>query len=283
MQNEVMMRTVQTIDDLFALRGGMTGTVGLVPTMGFLHQGHLSLIERALAENDHVIVSIFVNPSQFGPTEDLARYPRDLEADLQKIDALGDCIVWLPEAADMYPADFQTWVNVEKLTEPLEGAIRPGHFKGVTTIVSKLFNATQPNRAYFGQKDIQQVTVISQMVKDLNYPIGIVVCPTVREPDGLAMSSRNTYLTPQQRAAAPVIYRSLRLAEAAFLAGERDAAGLLGLVEKIISAEPLAKVQYIACTDRATLQAVDVLEGSAVISLAVHMGSTRLIDNIILG
>jgi pantoate--beta-alanine ligase len=251
--------------------------------MGFLHQGHLSLIERALAENDHVIVSIFVNPSQFGPTEDLARYPRDLEADLQKIGALGDCIVWLPEAEDMYPADFQTWVNVEKLTEPLEGAIRPGHFKGVTTIVSKLFNATQPNRAYFGQKDIQQVTVISQMVKDLNYPIGIVVCPTVREPDGLAMSSRNTYLTPQQRAAAPVIYRSLRLAEAAFLAGERDAAALLGLVEKTISAEPLAKVQYIACTDRATLQAVDVLEGEAVISLAVYVGSTRLIDNIILG
>jgi len=257
--------------------------VGLVPTMGFLHQGHLSLIERALAENDHVIVSIFVNPSQFAPTEDLARYPRDLEADLQKIGALGDCIVWLPEAEDMYPADFQTWVNVEKLTAPLEGAIRPGHFKGVTTIVSKLFNATQPNRAYFGQKDIQQVTVISQMVKDLNYHIGIVVCPTVREPDGLAMSSRNTYLTPQQRAAAPVIYRSLRLAEAAFLAGERDAAGLLGLVEKTISAEPLAKVQYIACTDRATLQAVAGLEGSAVISLAVHVGSTRLIDNIILG
>ena len=277
------MRTVQTIDDLFALRGGMTGTVGLVPTMGFLHQGHLSLIERALAENDHVIVSIFVNPSQFAPTEDLARYPRDLEADLKKIGALGDCIVWLPEAADMYPADFQTWVNVEKLTAPLEGAIRPGHFKGVTTIVSKLFNATQPNRAYFGQKDIQQVTVISQMVKDLNYHIGIVVCPTVREPDGLAMSSRHTYLTPQQRAAAPVIYRSLRLAEAAFLAGERDAAALLGLVEKTISAEPLAKVQYIACTDRATLQAVDVLEGEAVISLAVYVGSTRLIDNIILG
>jgi pantoate--beta-alanine ligase len=251
--------------------------------MGFLHQGHLSLIERALAENDHVIVTIFVNPSQFGPNEDLARYPRDLEADLQKIGGLGDCIVWLPEADEMYPGDFQTWVNVENLTAPLEGAIRPGHFRGVTTIVAKLFNATQPNRAYFGQKDIQQVTVISQMVKDLNYPIGIVVCPTVREADGLAMSSRNAYLTPQQRAAAPVIYRSLRLAEAAFAAGERDAAALLGLVEKTISAEPLAMIQYVACTDRTTLQAVAGLEGSAVISLAVHVGSTRLIDNIILG
>jgi pantoate--beta-alanine ligase len=277
------MRTVKMIKDLFSLRAGLAGSVGLVPTMGFLHQGHLSLIERALAENDHVIVTIFVNPSQFGPNEDLARYPRDLEADLQKIGGLGDCIVWLPEADEMYPGDFQTWVNVENLTAPLEGAIRPGHFRGVTTIVAKLFNATQPNRAYFGQKDIQQVTVISQMVKDLNYPIGIVVCPTVREADGLAMSSRNTYLTPQQRAAAPVIYRSLRLAEAAFAAGERDAAALLGLVEKTISAEPLAMIQYVACTDRTTLQAVDVLEGSAVISLAVHVGSTRLIDNIILG
>lgn len=277
------MKTVRMIEEIFAYRAGISGNVGLVPTMGFLHQGHLSLIERSLAENEHTIVSIFVNPAQFGPNEDLARYPRDIAADLEKIGALGECVVWMPDAEVMYPGDFQTWVNVEKLTAPLEGSLRPGHFKGVTTIVSKLFNATQPRRAYFGQKDIQQGTVISQMVRDLNYPIEIVICPTVREADGLAMSSRNTYLTPEQRAAAPVIHRSLQLAARAFADGERKAARLVELVEENLSGEPLAKVQYIACTDRHTLLPVETIDRAAVISLAVYFGATRLIDNVLLG
>jgi pantoate--beta-alanine ligase len=189
------MQTVISLPDLRSARLSFTGTVGLVPTMGYLHEGHLSLIRRAREECDHVVVSIFVNPTQFGPKEDLSKYPRDLERDLSLIEPYTD-LVWIPTAEIMYPQGYQTWVEVEAMTRPLEGAMRPGHFRGVTTVVAKLFNAVQPQRAYFGQKDAQQAAVIRQMVRDLNFPIEIVVCPIVREPDGLAMSSRNVYLDP---------------------------------------------------------------------------------------
>jgi pantoate--beta-alanine ligase len=206
------MRNVSTLDELRSARLSLDGTVGLVPTMGYLHEGHLSLIRRAREECDHVLVSIFVNPTQFGPKEDLSRYPRDLERDFHLIEPFTD-LVWTPSDEIMYPQGYQTWVEVEAITKPLEGAMRPGHFRGVTTVVAKLFNAVQPNKAYFGQKDAQQAAVIRQMTRDLSYPIEIVVCPIVREADGLAMSSRNVYLDPEERKAATVLYRSLSAAK----------------------------------------------------------------------
>jgi pantoate--beta-alanine ligase len=202
------MRTVITLADLHAARRSFLGRVGLVPTMGYLHEGHLSLVRRARQECDRVVVSIFVNPTQFGPQEDLSRYPRDLDRDLSLLEPLGTDLVWIPTAEIMYPPGYQTWVEVEEITRPLEGAMRPGHFRGVTTVVAKLFNAVQPHRAYFGQKDAQQAAVIRQMARDLSYPLEVVVCPIVREPDGLAMSSRNVYLDPEQRRAATVLSRA---------------------------------------------------------------------------
>ena len=204
------MQTLTTLADLRRARQPLTGTFGLVPTMGFLHAGHLSLVKLARAECDHVGVSIFVNPTQFGPNEDLSAYPRDLARDLGLLEPLGVDLVWTPTPEEMYPDGFQTWVNVEQVTAPLEGKHRPGHFRGVTTVVAKLFNAFTPQRAYFGQKDAQQVVVIRRMVRDLNFPVEIVVGPIVREPDGLALSSRNVYLSPPERQAATVLHRALQ-------------------------------------------------------------------------
>jgi pantoate--beta-alanine ligase len=206
------MRNLSTFQDLWATRLPLSGTVGFVPTMGYLHEGHLALIRRARAECAHVFVSIFVNPTQFGPKEDLSKYPRDLERDMRLIEPYTD-VLWTPSAEEMYPERYQTWVEVEALTGPLEGAMRPGHFRGVTTVVAKLFNGVLPHKAYFGQKDAQQVAVIRQMVRDLNFPIEIVVCPTAREADGLAMSSRNVYLDAEQRQAARVLFRALSAAK----------------------------------------------------------------------
>lgn len=217
------MRTVTTVTELRAVRLSLKGTVGLVPTMGYLHEGHLSLIRQAKVECDHVVVSIFVNPTQFGPNEDLSKYPRDLERDLSLIEPLGVDFVWTPTAEVMYPTGYQTWVEVEAITRPLEGSMRPGHFKGVTTVVAKLFNGVQPHKAYFGQKDAQQQTVIRQMVRDLNFPLEVVVCPTVREADGLAMSSRNKYLEGENRQAALVLFRALSAAKDLYEKGERSA------------------------------------------------------------
>ena len=278
-----MINTVIHLPELFSARKAMQGSVGIVPTMGYLHQGHLSLIERSMQENTNTIVTIFVNPTQFGPNEDLAKYPRDVQGDLSKIDSLGNVLVWMPESADMYPDGFQTWVNVSELTKPLEGEMRPGHFQGVTTIVAKLFNAVRPDVAYFGQKDVQQATVIRQMTNDLSYPIRIEVCPTVREPDGLAMSSRNAYLQQSERTAAPVLYKALSMAREAYQQGERDATCLSALVSNVISKEPLAQVQYVQCSNKRTLKPCEgkIVDG-AIISLAVYFGKTRLIDNIIL-
>ena len=218
-----VIRTVTTLSDLRAIRATLPGTWGLVPTMGALHAGHLALVRRARQECDHVAVSIFVNPAQFGPSDDLGKYPHPLERDLQLLAEAGVDLVWTPTPADVYPPGFQTWVMVEEVSRPLEGHARPGHFRGVATVVAKLFNAFTPHKAYFGQKDAQQVVVIRRMRADLNFPLEIVVCPTVREPDGLALSSRNVYLDPAERAAAGVLYRALSAAKARFEAGERDA------------------------------------------------------------
>lgn len=277
------MRVVTTLDDLRHARAALLGPVGLAPTMGYLHEGHLSLARRARAECASVAASIFVNPTQFGPSEDLASYPRDLPRDLALLEAVGVDLVWTPTPDIVYPADFQTWVTVEEVAKPLEGAQRPGHFRGVATVVAKLFNAFQPDRAYFGQKDAQQVAVIKQMARDLDFPVEIVVCPIVREPDGLAMSSRNAYLNAEQRAAAPVLFRALSAAATAYAAGERDAESLCQLMAGIIDAEPLARRQYVSCADPATLQELHGPIQRALLSMAVYVGKTRLIDNLVLG
>lgn len=276
------MMIVSTLEELRSARFILDEPVGLVPTMGFLHEGHLSLIRRAADECASVVVSIFVNPTQFGPSEDLAAYPRDMERDLRLLEPLGVNLVWNPAPEIMYPDGYQTWVEVEALTRVLEGARRPGHFRGVTTVVAKLFNGVQPARAYFGQKDAQQATAIRQMTRDLNFPVEIVVCPIVREPDGLAMSSRNTYLNPAQRQAAKVLYRALSAAKEAYEAGERDANELRAIMAETIVAEPLAEMQYVACADYETLEELDQITGKALLSMAVFIGKTRLIDNFVL-
>jgi pantoate--beta-alanine ligase len=275
------MRIAKGLDELRSARLSLKGTVGLVPTMGFLHEGHLSLIRRAREECDHVVVSIFVNPTQFGANEDLSKYPRDVDHDLQLIEPLTD-LVWMPTAEIMYPKGYQTWVEVEAITSPLEGSMRPGHFKGVTTVVAKLFNGVQPHKAYFGQKDAQQVAVIRQMVRDLNFPLEVVVCPIVREPDGLAMSSRNVYLDPEQRKAATVLFRSLSAAKELYEGGERDAEKLRSKMEEVLAEEPLADAQYVSCADYDTLEELDEIKGKALLSMAVFIGKTRLIDNFVL-
>lgn len=278
------MQTVITLPQLRQARQNLPSPVGLVPTMGYLHEGHLSLVRAARRECSAVVVSIFVNPTQFGPQEDLDRYPRDLPRDLALLETEGVDLVWTPTAEVMYPAGYQTWVTVEQIAAPLEGAMRPGHFRGVATVVAKLFNAVQPDRAYFGQKDAQQALVIRRMVADLNFPLEIIVCPTVREADGLAMSSRNVYLNPQERQAAPVLYRALTAAQAAYQGGERDAERLRQVMRSVLSCEPLAHVQYVSCAKLDDLQEWQgEVTGKALLSLAVLIGSTRLIDNLVVG
>jgi len=277
------MMIVSTLEELRSARPLLDGKLGLVPTMGYLHEGHLSLVRRAKEECDRVAVSIFVNPTQFGPTEDLSKYPRDLERDLHMLEEAGADLVWTPTPEVMYPAGYQTWVEVEEVTKPLEGARRPGHFRGVTTVVTKLFNAVQPAKAYFGQKDAQQAAVIRQMTADLDFPIEIVVCPIVREPDGLAMSSRNVYLDAGQRKGATILYRSLMAAREEYEKGERRAEKLRQKVKEAVESEPLAQLQYVSCADYVTLQELDKVTGKALLSMAVFFGKTRLIDNFVLG
>jgi pantoate--beta-alanine ligase len=251
--------------------------------MGYLHEGHLSLARRAREECASVVASIFVNPTQFGPNEDLTKYPRDLERDLRLLESAGVDLVWTPTPDVMYPPGFQTWVTVDNITQPLEGSMRPGHFRGVTTVVAKLFNAVLPHKAYFGQKDAQQAAVIRQMTIDLNFPIEIVICPTVREADGLAMSSRNSYLNPEERKAAAVLFRALSAAESAYKNGERNAEKLRNIMKETIATEPLASMQYISCSDFYTLEELQDITGKSLLSMAVFVGKTRLIDNFILG
>lgn len=254
---------------------------GLVPTMGFLHAGHLALIERARAENDRVAVSIYVNPTQFAPTEDLSTYPRDMEGDLALLRDAGVDLVFTPDDSVMYPPGFQTTVTVANAARPLEGASRPTHFAGVATIVAKLFNIVQPTRAYFGQKDAQQAIVLQRMASDLNFDVELVVCPIVREPDGLALSSRNVYLSPEQRSAATVLNRSLRMVIAALDDGERDGNRLRAVLRETISAEALANIDYVSVADPETLQELDHVADRALVSLAVFFGRIRLIDNLL--
>lgn len=275
------MRVIENIAEMRQVRRELDNPLGFVPTMGFLHEGHLSLVKRAREENKSMAVSIFVNPTQFGPREDFKNYPRDTKRDLNMLEPYTD-VVFLPSAEEMYPLNFDTWVDIEGITNVLEGAKRPGHFRGVATVCTKLFNIVQPTRAYFAQKDAQQLLVIKKMVKELDMPLEIVTCPTIREADGLAMSSRNTYLDADQRRAATVLYRALILAERLYGEGQRDANNIRRNMTDMIEQQPLAEIDYISVADAETLRELDRIDGKALASMAVKFGATRLIDNIIL-
>ncbi|GIV05266.1 MAG: pantothenate synthetase [Fimbriimonadales bacterium] len=276
-----ILRTVDSVRQWVRAQREAGRAVHFVPTMGYFHEGHLSLMRRAQHDNGAVIVSIFVNPLQFGAGEDYNRYPRDFERDRQMAQSVGVEAIFYPDVAEMYPAGYQTEVRVKELSKPLCGRSRPGHFEGVATVVLKLFNIVTPDRAYFGMKDYQQLRVIQQLVRDMNLPIEIVPCPIVREPDGLAMSSRNVYLTPEERTAATVLYRSLQWAQAQVESGERDASQLREGVFQRIAAEPLARIDYVEVVDAETLQPVERIDRPTLIALAVFFGKARLIDNCI--
>ncbi len=275
------MRVVRTLEEMRQARASLTGSVGFVPTMGYLHEGHLSLVRRARSECQHVVVSIFVNPTQFGPGEDYQRYPRDEARDLALLEREGVDLVFVPSAAEMYPEGFATWVEVSgPLTGRLEGASRPGHFRGVATVVLKLFNLVQPHRAYFGEKDAQQLRVVRRMVSDLNLPVEIVPCPTVREPDGLAMSSRNVYLSPEERTQALALSRALELARRLVREeGLRDAAELRRRLEDFLRRSPGVALDYVSVAHPETLAELERIEGPALVLLAARVGPARLIDN----
>ena len=279
------MKIAQTIEEARAASRSarLSGKrVGLVPTMGALHEGHLSLVRAAKTQCDVVAVSIFVNPTQFGPSEDFAKYPRDFERDQELLEKEDVDMVFAPSVDEMYPAGGVTYVTVEGLSERLCGRSRPGHFRGVTTVVSKLFHIIEPDKAFFGQKDAAQVAVIRRMVRDLNFPVEIVVCPIVREPDGLAMSSRNAYLHPQQRDSALVLYRSLSRVQAMFKAGEREISRLLSAGKEMFVQEPSMRLDYLEIVDPENLEPVSELSKPVLVAVAAFVGSTRLIDNVVL-
>lgn len=280
-----MITIVKTIEEVRAQVKAWRAeglTVGLVPTMGYLHEGHQSLIARSIAENDRTVVSDFVNPIQFGPTEDLATYPRDIERDAALCESTGANLIFHPEADEMYAPDFCTYVDMDHLTKGLCGKTRPIHFRGVCTVVSKLFHIVQPDRAYFGQKDAQQLAVIRRMVRDLNMPLTIVGCPIIREEDGLAKSSRNTYLSAEERKAALCLSRGLNKGKAAVEAGETDAEKVKAIITAEIEAEPLSRIDYVEIVDWNNLEPVSSTEGSILAAVAVYIGKTRLIDNFII-
>jgi pantoate--beta-alanine ligase len=285
----VTVEVVRTVGEVRSWRAacdrsaGGRAEVGLVPTMGYLHEGHLSLVRRAAEENPCVAASVFVNPTQFGPDEDLAAYPRDLPRDVALLAEAGCQLVFAPEPGEVYLPGHQAWVEPGHVAQPLEGAHRPGHFRGVATVVLKLFGIVEPTRAYFGRKDAQQLAVINTMVRDLNVPVRIVACPTVREPDGLAMSSRNTYLDTAEREAATVLHRALGAARDAWEAGERDAGRLRRIMRDVLASEPLARPDYVSVADPDTLAELEVVTGEVLLSMAVRIGKTRLIDNVVVG
>jgi len=277
------MNVATTLSEFRALREQLAGPVGFVPTMGYLHEGHLSLARLARSSCESVVASIFVNPTQFAPTEDLSSYPRNLPRDLELLEKEAVDLVLAPSNNDeFYPAGYDTWINVAGITQRLEGASRPTHFRGVTTVVAKLLNIVRPQRAYFGQKDAQQALVIRRLIRDLNFDIELVLGPTVREHDGLAMSSRNAYLTPEQRAVAPVLRRCLNRVEILYSEGERNGETLRQAMKEILQAEPLALPDYVSVADLDTLQELEQIDGRALVSLAVRFGATRLIDNTVL-
>jgi pantoate--beta-alanine ligase len=274
------VRTLTAIPAVREWRRQGGASLGLVPTMGYLHPGHLSLVARARRENDRVAASLFVNPTQFGPQEDLARYPRDLPRDQRLLEEVGCDVLFAPSVEEMYPPGFETTVDVGKIAAPLEGARRPGHFRAVATVVLKLFDIFLPDRAYFGEKDAQQLAVIRRLVRDLDLPVQVCGCPIVREADGLALSSRNRYLSPQERRAAPVLFRALCAARYRWAAGERDAEILRRVMADVLAREPLARVDYVSVADPDTLQERDHAHSPLLVSMAVFFGSTRLIDNL---
>ena len=276
------MRRVTSPGEARAARRSLGGTVGFVPTMGALHAGHLSLVRRAREENAHVVASIFVNPAQFGPKEDLSAYPRPLERDLELLEKEGVALVLVPEPAAMYAPGFETWVEPGSLAARLEGERRPGHFRGVLTVVAKLLNAVEPDRAYFGQKDAQQAVLIRRMARDLDFASEVVVCPIVRESDGLAMSSRNVYLSAEERKAAPVLARALAAASLAWDAGERRGDALKRVVLTVLASEPLARPDYVSAADADTLEETMGEAPRLLLSTAVRFGATRLLDNVVL-
>ncbi len=256
-------------------------SVGLVPTMGYLHEGHKSLIDKAVEQNDKVVVSVFVNPIQFGPTEDLATYPRDLERDAALCEKAGAALIFHPEPKEMYFDDFCTYVDMDHLTKGLCGKTRPTHFRGVCTVVSKLFHIVQPDRAYFGQKDAQQLAVIRRMVRDLNFDLEIVGCPIIREEDGLAKSSRNTYLSAEERQAATILHKALTKGEELVKAGEKEPEKVIAVIRETIESEPLAKIDYVEMVNFDNMETLEQVEGSILTAVAVYIGKTRLIDNFI--
>ena len=276
-----VVKTIQEVRDIVKAwrREGLT--VGLVPTMGYLHEGHQSLIARSVAENDRTVVSVFVNPIQFGPTEDLEAYPRDLERDKALVERTGGDLVFNPEPQEMYPPHFTTFVDTTETTELLCGARRAGHFRGVCTVVTKLLNIVKPDRAYFGQKDAQQLSTVRRMVRDLDMDVEIVPCPIIREEDGLAKSSRNTYLNAEERKAALILSKSLRLGRDAVERGERDAKKVTAIISDSLLTEPMAKVDYVEVVDLENVQRVDKIKGETLVAIAVYIGKTRLIDNFI--
>jgi len=276
------MEVASTVAELRALRRAMSGDTGFVPTLGYLHEGHLSLLRAARSQNAHAVASIFVNPTQFNDPSDFDAYPRDTERDLTLLREEGVDVVFMPSVEEMYPEGAATTVEVAGLTERLEGAARPGHFAGVTTVVANLFNIVQPARAYFGRKDAQQLVVIRRMVEDLQMDVEIVDLPTVREPDGLAMSSRNAMLSPEEREAATVLSKSLRLAKQRYATGERDAEAIRNVMVTLLGEEPLARVDYVSVADTKTLEEIDRMDSEALVSLAVRIGDVRLIDNVTL-
>lgn len=256
-------------------------TVGLVPTMGYLHEGHQSLIKKSVEQNDRTVVSVFVNPIQFGPNEDLATYPRDINRDMEKVSEAGGDLIFNPEPSEMYPGHFTSFIDTTETTELLCGAVRPIHFRGVCTVVGKLFNIVCPDRAYFGQKDAQQLATIKRFSRDLNFPIEIVACPIIREEDGLAKSSRNTYLSPEERKAALILSQSLKLGKKAIEEGEKSAKKIIDIITTNIKTEPLARIDYVEVVDFENIQRVDTIEGETLVAIAVYIGKTRLIDNFI--
>jgi pantoate--beta-alanine ligase len=276
------MRTTDSLSELRQIRASMDGVFGLVPTMGALHAGHSSLVHRAHKDCRYVGASIFVNPAQFSAGEDFGNYPRPLQKDLNLLESMGVDVAYIPTTDSLYPPGFQTWIDVETVSAPLEGKCRPGHFRGVTTIVAKLLNAFLPDKAYFGQKDAQQVVVIRRMVQDLNFPVEVVVCPTVREADGLALSSRNAYLNPAERQAATVLYRALSAAKAKYDSGERNAEALRTLMRSVVQSEPLAYEQYVSAADPETMRELQEIDKNVLLSLAVRIGKARLIDNFLI-
>ncbi|WP_041083677.1 pantoate--beta-alanine ligase [Thermotoga profunda] len=279
------MQIIRTVSDMKNLAEKLRKekTIGFVPTMGYLHQGHLSLVKRSKAENDITVVSIFVNPTQFGPNEDYTSYPRDLKRDLSMIEKEGVDFVFVPEVEEMYPKGYSTYVNEESLSKYLCGKSRPGHFRGVCTVVTKLFNIVKPHRAYFGQKDAQQFRIIRRMVRDLNMDVEVIECPIVREPDGLAMSSRNVYLSTQEREQAVALNKSLKMAESLYRSGEKSASRIIEKILDYLSSFDKLKVDYVEIVDEESLEPVSQINKKVIVALAVWVGKARLIDNIILG